>query len=147
MTHPREEVREIKKHLKNRNKEKAIERLDYLIHGLERQDGGESLNSFISDLKKIKTNALVDMEVAVKSCDEVLDEIDRLGGPSPGSSSSNDYKVDDTVGADTQEDEDTELITGSDIAVADREHIEEEIERLQEDIIFLEQRMDELEDD
>lgn len=75
MTHPREEVQEIKKHLKNRNKEKAIERLDYLIHGLERQDGGESLNSFISDLKKIKTNALVDMEVAVKSCDEVLDEI------------------------------------------------------------------------
>lgn len=146
MTHPREEVQKVKELLKSGDKQEAIEHLDYLIHGLQRQDGGESLNNFINDLKKIKTNAMVDMQAAVKACDELLQEINRNLGPPPTSISSSDYEVEDTVGGDTGED-DTAVIKGSDISVADQEHIEEEIERLQEDIMFLEQRLDEVEDD
>lgn len=145
MSHPREEVQKVKKLLKSGEKQEAIEHLDYLIHGLQRQDGGESLDNFINDLKKIKTNAMVDMQAAVKACDELLEEINRNLGPPPSSTSS-DYKVEDTVGA-VAEGDDMKIIKAQDITVTDVNHIEEEIERLQKDITILEQRMDEVEDD
>jgi hypothetical protein len=147
MSHPKEEIKKVKKRLKNGNSKKAVEHLDYLIHGLEKQDRGDSLDSFIRDLKKIKNNAMVDVETALKSCDEVLEELDRgLGGSRFESSDSSNFKVEDKLGA-SSEDEDKEVINASDIAVADQSHIEEEIERLQEDIMVMEQKMKELEDD
>jgi len=145
MSHPREEVQKVKDHLKNGEKEEAIEHLDYLIHGLERQDRGESLDSFIRDLKRIKTSAMVEIEEGIKACDQLLKEVNRSLG-SPDSTSSSDYKVDDTIGAD-EDGKDKSVISGSDIAVPDQEHIEEEIERLQKAIIYLEQRLEEVGED
>jgi len=152
MSHPREEIQEVKDHLKNNDKAEAIQHLDYLIHGLEKQDRkGDSLKAFIRDLKRIKTNAMVDVQKGVKACDQLLEEINRNLGGGPEPESGSDYKVNDTLGEDTENTQqsqgDKETISASDIAAPDRSHIEEEIERLQEDIMYLEQRLDEVEED
>ncbi|MFB1064798.1 hypothetical protein [Natrinema sp. H-ect4] len=146
MSHPKEEVKKVKKRLKNGNNKKAVEHLNYLIHGLEKQDRGDSLDSFIRDLKKIKNEAMVDVETALKYCDDVLGELDPGSGSSRSKSSSSDYKIEDEIGADSQ-DENKELIKASDIVMNDQSHIEEEIERLQKEIMIMEQKMKELEDD
>jgi len=138
-------VKEIKEKIEEGEEEEAremIEKFKTVLSEVEAKtdDDGIQFNSLKTDLTILQTSILGDREGAIEQADRIINRLRKV----KNMESSSEFQVDYTLGADS----DKETIEAEDLdnGVGERDFLEDEIERVQDQLQHLENRVNELED-